>query len=157
MKKNRYSKPERKELPSRRKLAMEAKRLQVIAAQQQHEKRWLEQDLETSRDAQRIWERMAQTMGVEMERLRKQMDDMLPDDRFVQVSARVLLPEEITMARHVSLNPGRVVVCAKVDFCRFNRHDCGSLGNQAFVRALVDQLCRRVREKLEVELRMVGG
>lgn len=156
MKKNRYSKPERKEVPSRRKLAMEAKRLQVIAAQQQHEKHWLELDLETSRDARRIWERMAQTMWVEMERLRKQMDDMLPSDRFVQVSARVIKPEEM-MARHVSFNPCQVVVCANVDIRRFQRRDCGSLGNQAFVRAVVDQLCRRVREKLEVELRLVGG
>lgn len=86
MKKSRYSKPKGKEVPSRRKLAMEAERLQVAVEQKAHELRCTREDLERTSDRRRVWESRAESMREENERLRKQVEGLMPPERFLQVS-----------------------------------------------------------------------
>lgn len=64
---------------------MEAERLQVVVQQKQHETRCVREDLSTARQERNQWRDRAETTREECERLRKQVEDLMPPERFLHV------------------------------------------------------------------------
>ena len=154
MKKNRYSKPVRKEVPSRRKLEIEAQRLQVVAEQRAHELRYTREDLETVRDERRTWRGRAESMREENERLRKQVDGLAAPKRFLHVTARPgpKEREEMMYSRHWQVEMPRYHVGVDVSVERFQTMARGDGG--VFAEALADQLAREVKRVVMENLRI---
>lgn len=153
MKKNRYSKPKGKEVPSRRKLAIEAHQLKVEVEQRRHEMRHLGLDLETAREDRRAWRGRAETLQAENERLCRQMDEMLPEMEFVEIGRCVKGPDDLMRCLHV--NHGLVRVGVNVQWRPFNRRDLGGQANEAFIQAMVDRICREVKGHVEAQFMLI--
>lgn len=153
MKKNRYSKPKGKEVPSRRKLAQLMDRQDVVQAQQAHELRCTLEDLETAREDRRAWRGRAETLQAENERLCRQMDEMLPEMEFVEIGRCVKGPDDLMRCLHV--NHGLVRVGVNVQWRPFNRRDLGGQSNEAFVQAMVDRICREVKGHVEAQFMLI--
>lgn len=133
---------------------MEAERLQVVVQQQQHELRCQKKDLETTRQTRWQWQGRAETMLEENERLRRQMDEMLPEMQFVEVGSWQQSREMMQWSRRV--NPGFVAVGVDVQWRAFERRDCGAGANEAFVQALVDRICRQVKDQVHAQFMLLG-
>lgn len=144
--KKRYSKPVGKEVPSRRKLAIEAHKLKVEVEQRRHEMRCQKEDLEAARKARWQWQGREETMLEENERLRRQMGEMLPEMQFVTVRSRVINREDVMRLVHV--NHGEVPVGVVVHWPAFQRRDLGDTANQAFVQAMADQIVQKVKKQV---------
>ena len=146
MKKNRYSKPVRKEMPSRRKLAMEAHRLQVAVQQKNHELRCTREDLERTSDRRRVWESRAESMREENEKLRKQVEAMMPPERFLHVfpvrGFRQVEVEEMMRVQTLHLPRAHLVV--EVGLEHFRRREMRD--PQAYKEALADHIARQARK-----------
>ena len=133
---------------------MEAERLQVVVQQQQHELRCQKEDLETARDDRRTWRGRAETMREENVRLRRQMDEMLPEMEFVKVGRWVNGPEDVMRCLHV--NHGLVHVGVDVQWRPFQRRDLGGKANEAFIQAMVDRICRQAKEQVQAQFMLLG-
>lgn len=152
--KKRYSKSEKKSTPSRRKLSSAVKALEVIASQQRHELRCQAEDLDGARSDRRQWRSRAEAMQQENEKLRKQMDAMLPVNDFVTVGS--WQPNREMMMRNLHVNNGVIRVGVDVSWRAFERRDMGRMANEAFIEATVDSICRRAKEELAKQFFLIG-
>lgn len=141
-------------MPSRRKLAMEVAKAQAEAALLDLDLKRRQLDLVDARKDRGRWESRAESMRAENEVLQRQMKAMLPNDRFVRVRGWNASRDEVMRSLHFP--PGCVSIGVDVQWSAFERRDCGPQVNVAFKEALVDRICREVKEKVVEQLRWVG-
>ncbi len=146
MKKKRYSKPERTEVPSRRKLAMEVAKAQAEAALLDLDLKRRQLDLVDLRQACNEWMWRASSAEGENARLRKQVEAMMPPERFLHVfPVRGFRHGEVEeMLRVQTLHLPRVHLVVEVGLEHMRMREMRDPA--AYKEALADHIARQARK-----------